>query len=190
MDFDEIIEKQIDGLPKKLVPFLEPASPTSGMERTWPYFAYAYERAFEVMAKEYCRVYPGQSYLLVPLVQLARHSMELALKNALHKCNAVYNEDLPTDKHYLLPLYDRLNSFLILRGIILEGDQWSKLVRKVLVHVDQVDSTGMVFRYPTDRTGAPYDPFEIDIEALIIAHHHVTLLADATVTMLDDMDRY
>lgn len=189
IDFDRILEKQLEGFPKKLKPFLHLATPASGIERTWEYFAYAYERAFDIMAEEYCRVHPNQTYLLMPLMHLARHSMELSLKNALNKCNEVCGASLSTDKHFLLPLYDRLDRFLIDYGMIGGADDWAMFVRKVIVHIDKVDTTGEVFRYPTNLSGNPFESYNIDIEALITAHHHVTLLAEATVAMLDDLER-
>jgi hypothetical protein len=186
MDFNAILERQLRGFPTKLKPFIHPSGQVIGMERTWRYFAFAYERAFEVLAEEYCRIHPNQSYLLVPLMQLARHSMELALKNALNECNAMYGAGLALDRHGLVPLYDRLDSFLVGYGMIQKGDPWANFTRKVLVHIDRVDGSGMVFRYPTDMAGVPFGAFEIDIEELIIAHQNVTLLADATVCMLNE----
>ncbi|MDV4159223.1 hypothetical protein [Rhizobium brockwellii] len=186
MNFNAIIEKQLQVFPTRLKPFIHPSTQISGMERTWRYFAFAYERGFEVLAEECCRSYPNQSYLVVPLMQLARHSMELALKSALNECNEVYGAGLATDKHGLVALYDRLDGFLISYSMIQKADPWADSTRKVLVHFDKVDSTGMVFRYPTDLTGVPFDAFEIDIEELIIAHQNVMLLADATVSMLNE----
>jgi hypothetical protein len=186
IDFDAIIEKQLHDFPAKLKPFIHPMVQEGGMERTWGYFAFAYERAFEVLAAEYCRVYPNQAYLIMPLMQLARHSMELALKNALNECNKTHGAELSTDRHGLVVLYDRLEGFLVHHGMIYKNEPWADFTRKVLVHVDRFDAAGMTFRYPTDQTGKPFPSFEIDIEEMIVAHQNVTLLADATVTMLNE----
>jgi hypothetical protein len=186
LDYDAIVGKQLEGFPIKLKPFIHTSGRTGGMEMTWGFYAFAYERGFEVLAEKCCRAYPSQSYLLLPLMQLARHSMELALKAALIECNKVYGASLATDKHGLVVLYDRLNDFLTSCGLIEKDDPWADYARKVLVHIDKVDRASMIFRYPTDRTGNPFGTFDIDIEELIIAHENVTLLADVTVTVLND----
>lgn len=191
VDFNAIIDKQLSNeLPPKMRRFLTPRKQPSGFEQTWNFYAFAFERAFEIMAEDYCQRYPNQDYLLIPLMQMARHSMELALKNAISECTFFSKEPLKVDGHGLLVLYDRLNRFLVDMGIIEDDDEWTAHSRKFLIHIDQVDRTGEVFRYPTDLDGNRFDVFDIDMEGLIAAHHHITTLADATVTMLREIGGY
>ncbi|MCS0460406.1 MULTISPECIES: hypothetical protein [Rhizobium] len=187
VDFDAIIERQLkDDFPAKLHRFLKPQPNPSAFERTWSYYSFAYEVAFETMARDYCQRYPAQEYLLIPMTNLARHSMELSLKYALTECSFFANRPLKIEGHSLLVLNDRLDKFLIEEGLMEGGDGWNEQTRRVLVHIDNVDKSGEAFRYPADLAGNRFDPLLIDVEGLIAAHHHITTLADATVTMLQE----
>ncbi|ANV25560.1 hypothetical protein BJF92_00595 [Rhizobium rhizosphaerae] len=191
IDFNAILDENLGmELPPKMRRFLTPRKNPGAYGQSWGYYAFAFDRAFEIMAEDYCRRYPSQEYLLIPLMQLARHSMELALKHALNECTFFANAPLKTDGHSLIVLYDRLNDFLLEKGMIEGDDEWSIHVRKVIVHINKVDPTGEVFRYPTALGGDPFEAMDIDLKGLIEAHHHITSLADATVTMLQDVGNY
>ena len=190
LNFQAIIAKHSDPFPAKMKRFIAPTKQSSGLELSWSYYAFAYERAFEILVEEYAKRHPNQIYLHIPLMQTARHSMELALKTALHECNHFTPESLKITGHNLLVLYDRLDDFLIGQGMIELGDPWTKYSRNLLVHIDKFDPNGEVFRFPVDIVGFPFNALDIDIEGLIIAHHHITTLADATVTMLQDVGDY
>lgn len=54
------------------------------------------------------------------------------------------------------------------------------------MHIDEIDPNGETFRYPTDRKGKPFNYTRVEIEGLVRAHHHVTLITDASISMLQD----
>ncbi|WP_413710957.1 hypothetical protein [Rhizobium sp. Rhizsp82] len=191
IDFQAIVESQLaDGISPRMRPFLIARPRGSTYEQTWEYYAFAYENAFEALAQHYCRVYPKQQYLLIPLVQLARHSIELSLKSAIDECTYFLSKPRTQSSHNLLHLYDSLNQILLELGMIDEDDEWTKSSRRFLVHISEVDPRGMTFRYPSDLAGSPFDPIDVDLEGLIRAHSHITGMADATTTMLQERANY
>lgn len=184
--FDELIQHPVSNIPQRLQPFLDTGASWDSLNQTWGNYAHAYERAFEVMARHYLSVYPASDNLIIPLFYLARHSMELALKEALKECERYSPVPLKIGGHSLLNLFDKLEAYLVDNQFV-ETDTWSAHCRAVLVHIEDVDPKGETFRYPESMKGEAFDAAEVDIEGLIQAHHHVTLLADCTVTMLEAM---
>lgn len=184
--YDEIIQYQVSNIPQRLQPFLDKGTHWDSLSQTWGNYAHAYDRAFEIMASHYLSVHPRSDNLIIPLFYLARHSMELALKEALKECERYSPEPLKIGGHSLLKLFDKLEAYLVDNRFV-ETDTWSAHCRAVLAHIEATDPNGETFRYPESVKGEVFDAAEVAIEGLIQAHYHVTLLADCTVAMLEAM---
>ena len=107
------------------------------------------------------------------------------MKEALHECRRSSSKDFEIKGHSLLKLFDQMEKYLVDNGFI-STDAWSAYCRKLLIHIENVDSNGETFRYPAAIDGRPFQPTDVEIEGLIRAHHNITLLADCTIQMLDD----
>lgn len=185
LDFNAIIRDEATNVPKEMEPFLRQAGRWDCENQTWARYNHAYDRAFTIMAEQCLNGKPGSANLVIPLFYLARHSMELALKEALHECHRGSSEDFKIQGHNLLKLFDQMEKYLVDNGFI-AADEWSTYCRKLLMHINEVDPNGEAFRYPASKDGTPFQPSDVEIEGLIRAHHNVTLLADCTIQMLDD----
>lgn len=177
-----LIEGELKRIPDKLQPFLARGEPYDGDVQSWGYFAHAYSVAFERLALDVLSHPRHLTYLKIPLLSLARHSVELHLKWALDECG---QGDVPPS-HDLGRLLSELFASMALVGILSDGS-WEDYCTTLIAHMRSWDSAGERFRYPANRGGAAFDPTRVDLEGLVRAHWHLTSLGDAVCTMLNEL---
>src|SRR5258708_19315201 len=80
--FAGIIE-EIDrfSIPSRMEKFLVRERPPSTADQTLGFYAYGYERAFDIIATVFKQKWRNGDYLQFPLFYLARHPIDLTLKN-------------------------------------------------------------------------------------------------------------
>ena len=134
------------------------------------------------MADKTLNVWPGRDYLRIPLLYLARHSLELNLKSALTEYGKTDDVEPNLNDHNLLKLWVQLVASMRRWGLALD-DEWTAHCEKLLRHVHDVDPDGERFRYPMTTTGACFEVTEVDLEGLIQAYLFLELCCDCYVTM-------
>ena len=189
MTYDEILKEEDLQFPWRLKPLLKCRDNQDYGSQSWSYYAYSYDRAFEIMARHTLEYPINNQSLTIPLFYLARHSMELALEEALREIAHIGVDDARTDGHDLLKLYDDLQKILKDNGVNDDG-RWSNHCRRILTHIHSADPKGEHFRYPAALNGNVFPEVTVNIEGLIRAHYHMTLLADCVVTMLQENRNY
>ncbi|MFC7065318.1 hypothetical protein [Brucella rhizosphaerae] len=184
MKYDEIINQENFDLPLSFKRFLSINNQHNRFGQSWGNYVHAYHRAFEVMARHMLENPIRNQCVTIPLFYLARHSMELALKETLLGFSDSGIQAVKAEGHNLLTLYDELLKVLKDNGV--SDEQWSIHCHKIIVHLNKADPNGENFRYPEALNRKVFPEVEVDIEGLIRAHHHVTLLSDCVATMLDE----
>ncbi|NKC48795.1 hypothetical protein HED54_12870 [Ochrobactrum anthropi ATCC 49188] len=111
MTYDEILKEEDLQFPWRLKPLLKCRDNQDYGSQSWSYYAYSYDRAFEIMARHTLEYPINNQSLTIPLFYLARHSMELALEEALREIAHIGVDDARTDGHDLLKLYDDLQKY-------------------------------------------------------------------------------
>jgi hypothetical protein len=118
----------------------------------------------------------------MPLFLLARHSIELHLKDTIREY--AKTDDMPADlgTHNLMWLWNQLGTYMERYGIPAD-DEWGVYCDKLLNHIHEVDPDGERFRYPTARDGAPFEITRVELEGLVRAHWHITMYCDGCANM-------
>jgi hypothetical protein len=164
-------------------PFLHRKKTAVPGEQTLSYYAHGYSVAFETLAREAIELWPRADYLRLPLFNLCRHSIELALKDAIQVVPLrSAREQIPTG-HNLLKLWDQLIECFSEAGFPTD-DNWTIYCRKLVKHLHDMDPTGEHFRYPSNNSGVSFKDTQVEYEGLIKAHSHITLYCDAVYSML------
>jgi hypothetical protein len=86
MNFDfteQQLESEIMQVPERVRRFLFKEDAPSAQEQSWGYYAHGYSFAFDELAEMALREWPRREYLRLPVFFLGRHSMELAIKEAI-----------------------------------------------------------------------------------------------------------
>jgi len=102
---------EIDRVPKQLRKFLKPTD-TVRFEGNWVHFAYGYEQVFKILAKEVREKWPGRDFLAMPLFYLARHSIELHLKEAILFYSQQHSRPPEIEGHRLMSLWNQLLGYV------------------------------------------------------------------------------
>src|SRR5665647_1038576 len=108
--FSQIIEEVGKfTIPDRMEKFLLRERAPSTSEQTLGFYAYGYERAFDILAASLEKEWRFSRYLQLPFFYLARHSIELSLKSAIDEF-AGYTGDPSADYgHNLSKLWNELN---------------------------------------------------------------------------------
>jgi hypothetical protein len=181
--FDELLDlSEFDGH-SQIAKYIHKDSGINTYVSTWEYVSYSYGRAFNELARkvfEEGRREGGN--LWMPLFFLARHSIELDLKSTIVEyANTDYLKPDLTG-HNLLRLWDQLAGYMGRWGVPADDD-WGRLVRQLILDIQEVDPRADRFRYPIDFRGKPFQPKWVEIEGLIRAHNSITMYLDGSATM-------
>jgi hypothetical protein len=128
--------------------------------------------------------WPGRDFLAMPLFYLARHSIELHLKEAI-LFYAEHNPRQPDlEGHRLMSLWNQLQEYM--RGVgYNKEDEWTSYCAKLLNHINETDPDGEHFRYPESKSGMSFTATAIELEGLVKAHWHICMYCGAATSMLD-----
>jgi|HubBroStandDraft_6_1064221.scaffolds.fasta_scaffold733641_2 hypothetical protein len=184
--FSELLEMtEIERVPAKVRKFLHREPPPGKYEKTWEYFSYGYSNGFEEFAKRALEIWPGREHLALPLFFLARHSIELALKDTILEYAKTDPPPPDLGGHGLMQLWNQLLAYMDRYGLA-ANDEWGVYCGKLLNHIHEVDPDGERFRYPAARDGAPFELTRVELEGLVKAHWHVTMYCDGCANMHAD----
>lgn len=176
-------DSEILNVPAKMKPFLS-RDRKRDMMQSWGAYAYGFAAAFDELYQVAALAAPRRDYLLPPVAYLARHSIELALKDAIQSL-ARWNDITVQDHgHGLAKLWVHLLGHVEACGFTTDDD-WTRHCSKLVQHLDERDRGSMRFRYPADQAGNLYQPTAVELEGLGKAHHHITRYCDAVVSMID-----
>ena len=131
---------------------------------SWDGLSYSFQRGFETL---WDHAYADHSGLLLhPLLMLWRQSVELALKAAITE---IAGELVGNPGHNLEALFEQLLRSRTMLGFS-DDDDLTRDVRDLVALVQSVDPFADRFRYPTARSGKPFDGVDADLEELFQAH--------------------
>jgi hypothetical protein len=183
--YEKIVTDSLEKVSGPFRAYLTHSSHEYWQSTRWSYFAYGYSEAFGVLANEVIRAFPNRDYLMMPLLLLARHSVELSLKSAIRFYSQKLYEACSSDGHSLIQLWGELQRLLVVAGYPIDDD-WTVACGKHVDHLHQFDPSGDRFRYPESLKGEPYRHTLADIEGLVTAHANLTLYCEAAESMLDE----
>jgi hypothetical protein len=152
---------------------------------TWSYVSYSYARAFDELARKAFDDGARGANLGNALFFLARHSIELELKNIIVEFSAT--DDAPPELagHNLVKLWEQLSGYMERWGVP-ATDDWGVNVAILIADLQEADPGGDRFRYPADIKGKPFEPTRVEVEGLIRAHNSITTYLDACGEMHSD----
>ena len=131
---------------------------------SWDGLSYSFQRGFETL---WDHAYADHSGLLLhPLLMLWRQSIELALKAAITEISGAIDAN---PGHNLEALFKQLLKSRAVLGFS-DDDDLAHNVRAMVALVQSVDPFADRFRYPTTRTGVPFEGVDADLEELFQAH--------------------
>lgn len=175
---------RIDRLPTKLRRFVFRGERAGGFEQSWGYFAHGYNRAFQDLAREALRLWPRAEYLRLPVFFLARHSLELAIKEVIDRLSQAASVRPELAGHKLLDLWTELSRRLSASGAQ-SDDSWRAYCGQLIKHLHDSDPDGERFRYPQSRSGIPFEYSRVVLEDLVKAQWNVYAYCDAVLSELD-----
>lgn len=136
MDIQKLVETEIAKIPQNMKPVFERAAheDTDQITMTLSYMAFAYGKAFTNYAEIALDDWPKKSYIIQPMVYLARHSMELYLKWAIGAYEEFTGDDSEeTNHHGLVKLWNSLIKLMEKAGAPTDT-QLSKQCLRLLNH--------------------------------------------------------
>ena len=159
--------------------YLKSGSSCSQWDHSWRFFAYSYQRAFEVL---WDAAYARQSGVFDnPLLFVCRQSIELWLKAAIE----VISGSTPPIGHELGKLWQELiEASAEFVDLSLDG-MYPKYVEVLIQVLDVHDKKGTRFRYPIGRNRVSYPSTVADLEELYQAYLHIALFCDAVCTQIE-----
>src|SRR3712207_1450111 len=123
-DAHSIFDHEIEYVPKRLRKFLFRERPPSVLEQTWGYYHHGYSNGFDALYEAIiARRARYRHYLALPLFFIARHSVELAIKEASVAFAAGSSSVPELDSHRLMPLWNQLLRLIKASGIEVD-DEW------------------------------------------------------------------
>ncbi|GGI23831.1 hypothetical protein [Bradyrhizobium guangdongense] len=181
--FEELLDlSEFDGH-SQVARFIHKDSDINTYTSTWEFVSYAYQRAFDELARKVFEVGRHRaSNLAYPLFFLARHSIELELKSTIAEYAKTDEVEPDLAGHHLLNLWDQLGGYMERWGLPADDD-WGRLVRRLLSEIQEADPRGDRFRYPLDIKGRPFERTWVEIEGLIRAHNSITTYLDGGANM-------
>ena len=188
LDFASILEpSEISNPPGKLRKFLFREEAPSGNTQTRSFYAYGYARAFEQLAETALQRWPGGGHTPMPLFFLARHSIELHLKDAIEHYGRCSTLEPELSSHNIARLWNHLQAQIQHAGFPTDDD-WTRYCNKLVHHIHEVDPDGERFRYPSNVQGVEFEFTRVELEGLQKAHFHITGYCDAAASMVADCD--
>lgn len=155
---DDIVETQ-----PRLRAFVR-TLPSDMIAGCWDLVSYSFQRGFEVMW-DHARA--DQSGLLLrPLLSLWRQSVELALKSAISELSGGIDRQLG---HNLQALFAQLMSARAALGHV-DDDDLAREVAAMVSLVQAFDPFADRFRYPSSKSGQPFEGIDADLDDLFQAH--------------------
>ena len=145
-------------------------------------FRYGYASGFDELARKALEQWPNRQDLALPLFYLARHSIELALKDAIIEFAKTDDVRPEIEGHGLMQLWNQLKEYMKRWGTS-PDDEWSIYVGKLLNHLHHHDPDGERFHYPENKKRVPFEWTRVDLEDLVRAHRHVTMYCDGSMSM-------
>lgn len=184
--FSLLEEKDFDLVSPKFRPFLRHERPPASWTQTTAFYAYGYRSAFEEIVVSLIRQWPNHDYLLMPAFNLARHSVELHLKEVIARYSETTGIEADTSRrHDLLRLW-KLAYVAVDTGVgISSADSWTLYCSQLVKHMHDIDPNGQKFRYPHDNNGKVHQYTRIELIDLAKAHWHITNWCDACTDTLD-----
>jgi hypothetical protein len=169
---DEIVQSQpaLSGFVRELSGDL--------MAGSWDLTSYSFQRGFEALW-DLARV--DKSGLLErPLLALWRQSVELAIKSAILD---LAGKIAGRPGHDLQALFRQLLDIRTTEGCC-DDDELATNVLSMIAQVQSFDPFADRFRYPADRSGAPYVGIAVDLDQLFQAHWIITTWCEGAVLEL------
>ena len=116
--------------------------------------------------------WPNRQYLVLPLFYLARHSIELHLKDAILEFAKTDDVMPDLEGHGLMQLWNQFKDYMDRWGTPAD-DEWGVYIEKLMNHLHQHDPDGERFRYPENKKREPFGLTRVDLEDLVRAHWHI-----------------
>ena len=134
----------------------------------WDSLAYGYQRAADIVAKEFCDRDRNQ-ILSAPIFFLYRHYVELKLKGAWQQyfSRGWLNSGPPTNNHELLGLWNTVREVSVNHGLFDAGDEFVARVQQSIELFDSIDKRSTHSRYP--EVGGEFHSLDLEVEAFILA---------------------
>lgn len=173
---NELVDQIIDAQPQLLDFVRELPSGRDMIAGSWDLLAYGFERGFEAMWDQ-ARL-DRSGLLLRPMLLLWRQSVELALKAAITEIAGGING---RPRHDLVALFDQLNTARAELGYC-DDDELMLNVRGMVSLVQSLDPFADRFRYPSARSGKPFDGVDADLDEVFQAHWIVVTYCDGAAT--------
>ncbi len=190
VDFlDLFSDSELLKIPAEARQFLKVDHGPSMGESTWGYFAYGFSAGFEQLAMQAWKEWPRREYLRLPVLYLCRHSIELSIKAAIEDCAGYTGKRYEVEGHNLHSLWNELLSQVRYGGFPTE-DEWTEHCAKLVSHIHSFDPTGERFRYPSSKTGLPFELTQVEFGELLKAHWHIKSYCEAVISMFDASSPY
>jgi len=183
-DYHGIIgDSELERIPGRIRRFLFREQAPSDATQSLAFYAYWYTRAFEEMVSVALQRWPGGDYMRMPLFFLARHSLELHLKEAIRVFSEV--DDVKFSDHGLAKLWTRLLAVINNNGYNTD-DEYADYCGKLVNHIHEADPSGERFRYPVTTSGIEFEYTRVELEGLVRAHFHITNYCEGSILMLKE----
>jgi hypothetical protein len=131
---------------------------------SWDLLAYSFQKGFETLWDQARSDHSG--LLLQPLLLLWRQSVELALKAAILDIAGGINGN---PGHNLDELFSQLLEARTELGFC-DDDDLTGSVRAMISLVQSLDPSADRFRYPSTKSGGPFEGIAADLDELFQAH--------------------
>jgi hypothetical protein len=185
---DDVIEDAVqasdDAIRSGAVPPLKPflfVQKGLQINNSWGAYAYFYAQAFEQMAeialKDRHAKHSG------PLLSLARHSIELALKEAVYEFEEATGCAAGNFRHDLKKMWKALLDQMRLASLPRDCE-WTKHCEQLVDYIASFDPKGDRFRDPADIGGRDREYIDVDVEGLVKAHWDLTAYCDGVTECL------
>jgi hypothetical protein len=155
------------------------------MEQNLGYYQHGYSNGFELLYKAVIEAGGRQRhYFALPLFFIGRHSMELAIKEAIVAFATHSSETADLEGHRLAQLWTQLLRLIKAAGFQTD-DQWICYCSKLVNHIHEADPDGECFRYPSNTKGVSFQFTSVELDGLAKAHMHISMFCDCSMQMLE-----
>ena len=159
--------------------YLKSGGSCSQWNHSWRFFAYSYQRAFDVLwDAAHARPSRAPDY---PLLFVCRQGIELWLKTAIE----IISESTPPIGHDLKKLWEELIEALPKLVDLSVDGMYSKYVKVLIQVLDVYDKKGTRFRYPIGKNHMSNPSTVTDLEELYQAYLLITRFCDAVCTQVE-----
>ena len=157
---------------------------------SWHFFAFSYQRAFDVLWDAAYAYAPPLTIDQYPLLFVCRQSIELWLKAAI----SAVKQAKPPAHHKLSDLWTGLGEAWSEHTDHAAWDEttdhnpdsaYAESVKGLIQILDAHDEKGDRFRYPTAKGGDRYPGTGVDLDGLYRAHELITGFCDGVLTQVE-----